>query len=55
MKTSEQVYRITGKKPGDFSTDRNGGFCGRPFETMEDRLDAYEKFCEDMADAERGN
>ena len=26
--TSEAVYRILGKKPGDFSTDRNGGHCG---------------------------
>ena len=55
MTTGEQVYAILGKKPGDFSTDRNGGWCGRPFETMEDRMAAYDKFCEDMADEERAN
>ncbi len=52
MTTGERVYQITGKKPGDFSTDRNGGFCGR-IETIEDRLEAYERFHEAMADQER--
>jgi len=52
MTTGERVYQITGKKPGDFSTDRNGGWCGR-IESAEDRLAAYDKFCEDMADRER--
>lgn len=55
MDTGSAVYKILKKKPGDFSTDRNGGHCGRPFETAEERFAAQEKFFEDMADASRGN
>jgi hypothetical protein len=53
MTTGEQVYAMLKKKQSDFSTDRNGGFCGR-IESAEDRMVAEDKFFEDMRDEERG-
>lgn len=48
MTAMEQALARINWKPSD-----GRHRCGIRFETIEDRLAAYDKFCEDMADNER--